>query len=426
VVVLLTGASGFIGRHLVHALLAAGHHVICAGRSKPPVMHPHLSQVPADFTRDLDAQTWLPRLQGVDVVINAVGIIREQGSQTFLELHERAPCALFEACAMAKVRLVIQISALGADEAAQSRYHLSKKRADDRLRSLQVRSAIVQPSLVFGMDGASAALFTMMASLPLIAVPGGGRQQVQPVHVDDVVATILAILRDPPNSGTRVPVVGPEPMSMRGFLGTLRQAMGMGRPHFLPMPMPLMHLAAAAGKVLPGSLLDSETLQMLERGNTGSVLPMSQLLGHTPRPVSDFVPRDDAGTVRTQAKLGWLLPILRISIALAWIVTAIVSFGLYPVEDSYALLARTGVTGALAPIALYGAAMLDLLFGIGTLVLKRGRWRRWLWIAQLALIIGYTIIISFRLPEFWLHPYGPLLKNLPMIAAIWLLYELDE
>jgi uncharacterized protein YbjT (DUF2867 family) len=426
VVVLLTGASGFIGRHLVHALLAAGHRVICAGRSRLPVRHPLLGYVDADFTRDLDAQAWLPRLQGVDTVINAVGIIREQGAQTFLALHERAPCALFEACVMAKVRLVIQVSALGADEEAQSRYHLSKKRADDRLRSLPLRSAIVQPSLVFGMGGTSAAMFTMMASLPLIAVPGSGRQQVQPVHVDDVVATILAILRDPPHSGTRVPVVGPEPMSMRGFLGTLRQAMGMGRPFFLPMPMPLMHLAAAAGKMLPGSLLDRETLQMLERGNTGNVLPMSQLLGHTPRPVSEFVPRDDAATVRAQAKLGWLLPMLRISIALVWIVTAIVSFGLYPVEDSYALLARTGISGALAPVALYGAAMLDLLFGIGTLVLKRGRWRRRLWLAQLALIIGYTIIISFRLPEFWLHPYGPLLKNLPMIAAIWLLYELDQ
>ena len=45
---------------------------------------------------------------------------------------------------------------------------------------------------------------------------------------------------------------------------------------------------------------------------------------------------------------------------------------------------------------------------------------------QLALILFYTIVISFRLPEFWLHPYGPLLKNLPMLAAIWLLYELEK
>jgi hypothetical protein len=106
-----------------------------------------------------------------------------------------------------------------------------------------------------------------------------------------------------------------------------------------------------------------------------------------------------------------------------WIVTGIVSFGLYPVADSYELLARVGITGMLAPLMLYGAAAIDFLFGIGTMVLRR---RRWLWIAQIALMVFYTALISWRLPEFWLHPYGPLLKNLPMVAAIWLLMELEK
>jgi uncharacterized protein YbjT (DUF2867 family) len=423
VVILLTGASGFIGQYLVRALLARGHHVMCAGRSKPPIDHPKLGHVAADFTRDTEAQDWKPHLRGIDIVINAVGIIREQGAQTFRDLHERAPCALFQACVDTQVRLVVQISALGADEQAQSRYHLSKKRADDFLRSLPLHSVILQPSLVFGLGGTSATLFTILASMPMIFLPAGGRQQVQPVHIDDVVGTVLATIERPPRSGTLIPVVGPEPMSFGRFLSVLRQAMRMGSPLYFPVPRVAMRLAAAAGKLLPGGLLDPETLQMLERGNTGDEQPVSQLLGRRLTPVAEFVPRADAAVVRTQAKLGWLLPMLRISIALVWIVTAIVSLGLYPVKDSYALLARTGITGELAPVALYGAAVLDLLFGIGTLVLRK---RRWLWLAQLALIIGYTIIISMRLPEFWLHPYGPLLKNLPMIAAIWLLLELEQ
>jgi len=130
--------------------------------------------------------------------------------------------------------------------------------------------------------------------------------------------------------------------------------------------------------------------------------------------------------LRTQAQLGWLLPVLRISIALVWIVTGIVSLGLYPVADSYALLARVGITGMFAPLMLYGAALLDLVFGIATLVLQGKRRRRLLWLAQLAVILFYTVIITWRLPEFWLHPYGPLLKNLPMMAGIWLLLELEE
>jgi hypothetical protein len=238
-----------------------------------------------------------------------------------------------------------------------------------------------------------------------------------------VVAAIIALLDRPLPSGTRLPLVGPEPMSLRAFLATLRQAMGLGTPRFFPVPLPLVRAAAGAATLLPGSLLDPETLQMLERGNTADAAPLQALLGRRPRAVHDFIGKPEARAARVQGQLNWLLPLLRWSIALVWIVTGIVSFGLYPVQDSYALLARVGITGPLAPLMLYGAALLDLAFGVAILALKR---RRWLWIAQLALIVFYTIIISWRLPEFWLHPYGPLLKNLPMIAAIWLLLELEE
>ena len=86
------------------------------------------------------------------------------------------------------------------------------------------------------------------------------------------------------------------------------------------------------------------------------------------------------------------------------------------------MLARAGVEGAWQPVLLYGAAAMDLALGPATLVLAR---RRLLWIAQIAVIVGYTAIVSWRLPEFWLHPYGPLTKNLPMLAAIWALYLLE-
>jgi hypothetical protein len=71
---------------------------------------------------------------------------------------------------------------------------------------------------------------------------------------------------------------------------------------------------------------------------------------------------------------------------------------------------------------LYGAALFDIGLGIATLVLAR---RRVLWLVQIALVLVYTAIISVRLPEFWLEPFGPVTKNVPLLAALWLLYELD-
>jgi hypothetical protein len=95
------------------------------------------------------------------------------------------------------------------------------------------------------------------------------------------------------------------------------------------------------------------------------------------------------------------------------------------VQDSYELLARTGVPPSLQPLMLYGAAGLDLLLGVLTLWPLRPRARRRLWAAQALLIAFYTVLITWRLPEFWLHPYGPLSKNLPILAALALLAALE-
>ena len=166
--ILLTGASGFIGRHLLHALLAEGHDVVCAVRHPDGLpSHPRLSVIHADFANDTGKSTWLARLSGVEAVVNTVGIFRERGTQTFANLHTLSPCALFAACAESDdVHMVVQLSALGADEGADTAYHLSKKAADDYLATLPLRGVIVQPSLVYGADGASARVFKAMASLP--------------------------------------------------------------------------------------------------------------------------------------------------------------------------------------------------------------------------------------------------------------------
>ena len=108
-VVLLTGASGFIGSHLAKALAAAGHRVICAVRNPGSRHDPRFGYIAADFTRDFDSSAWLPRLAGVDVIINAVGIIRETAQQSFDAIHVRGPVALFQAAAHRKLKLGVLI-----------------------------------------------------------------------------------------------------------------------------------------------------------------------------------------------------------------------------------------------------------------------------------------------------------------------------
>lgn len=415
-VILITGATGFIGRRLTGVLRAAGHRVVTVGR--------HVTEadaITADFTRDLIPSTWVPRLAGVDVVVNAVGILRERGNQTFENIHTRTPQALFTACAEAGVKKIVQISALGAERSSTG-YFSSKHAADQYLATLPIRWTIAQPSLVFGAGGASATLFTLLASLPVIPLPGGGHQQVQPIHIDDAVAAIKEIIDTSVMDQRRVALVGPASLSLKDFLQRLRARLQLPDARFMSIPAGMMRMSAAVAELLPGSLLDRETLSMLNAGNTSPPDDTQRLLGHPPRATEQLIGDEQRDALLIAAQLAWLLPLLRFSIALVWLWTGIVSLGLYPTQDSYELLARVGITGALAPLMLYGAAVLDLLVGIGTLFLRQ---QRRLWLLQLAIIGGYTLIITLKLPEFWLHPYGPLSKNLVMLAAIYLLYTLE-
>jgi uncharacterized protein YbjT (DUF2867 family) len=423
--VLLTGASGFIGAAVAAALLRRGHRVVRVLRRPPADGASASDVVQADFAQVPQRGWWQPRLAGIDAVVNAVGILREQAGQTFRALHSEAPAELFRACAAAGVGTVVQISALGADAAARSAYHCSKKAADDVLRALPLRAAIVQPSLVYGPGGASAALFNKMAVAPLLPLPAGGRMLVQPVHLDDVVAGIVALLEAPPAAVQTFHFAGAQPFALRDYLGDLRAALGeRGRLHVLPLPAALFRAGAGLAGHLPGSMLDAETADMLLAGNATASNALPQVLGRSPRPVRDFVAPATAEPARREAVLALWLPLLRVALALLWLWTGIVSLGLYPVQDSYALLARVGLHGAIATLALYGAALLDLALGVLTLAAPAG-WRRFVWLAQLLLVAGYTLLITVFLPEYWLHPYGPISKNLPVAAAIALLWALE-
>jgi uncharacterized protein YbjT (DUF2867 family) len=329
---------------LLQALLTEGHHVVCAVRHPETSDDPRLSYIHADFTNDNNKSTWLSRLSGIDAVINTVGIFRESGRQTFVRLHKETPRALFAACAESHdVQMVVQLSALGADREGTTPYHVSKREADDYLASLPLRSYIVQPSLVYGRDGASARAMRTLASMPFTLRFGDKPQLVQPIHIDDLVAAIIGLFKHrlpmAPDGGAtmRVPLVGPQAMPFTEYLATLRRAMAMGRQPVLHLPGPVARFAAGVAGLLPGSLLDRDALKMLDHDNSADATLTANLIGHPPRPVSAFI--QDAECERARAKLGWLLPVLRYAIAAVWIITAIVSLGLYPIEDSLALLA---------------------------------------------------------------------------------------
>jgi hypothetical protein len=278
--------------------------------------------------------------------------------------------------------------------------------------------------LVYGPGGKSAAFFKALSALPAIPIVDNGEQPVQPIHIDDLTAAISATLL--PNAPARLSVdaVGPHPIRFRDMLLQYRHWLGKARPFLAPLPYSVALLTGKFAGFLGETPLTHEAVKMLRQGNTGDVSTLKAVLQRMPRSFESALWEQPAQQAdRWHAGLFFLRPLLRITLGLLWLLTGILSLGIYPVDQSLALLAQVGISGSLAPFVLYGAALLDIALGLATLV----RWQlHWVGLMQITLMMGYSALISVGLPEYWLHPFGPITKNIPLIVATLIMLVLEE
>lgn len=281
--VIVTGATGFIGRHVASALAAAGHHVTGCARDRQAAFdkYPDIGWIRADFARDRTTAAWERRLTGhEDVVVNAVGILREHKEQTFEALHYEAPRALFNACVSRGVRRVIHVSALGCDERSERPYEATKLRLERYLATLDLDWVIVRPSLVYGDDSPSSALFRFLANLPVTPVIGAGDQLLQPIHVDDLALAIAKLVRPDAPKRTVLEMGGPRAMSYKECLASLRSN---PRSRYVSIPPALARAGAHLGDLAGAGPLSVDTFNMLMRGNCTRTNAAPALLGREPR-----------------------------------------------------------------------------------------------------------------------------------------------
>jgi len=267
--ILLTGASGFIGQHITETLRTADHKVKEVTRSNG-----------YDFNQMTTKEAWLPLLKDIDVVINCVGIIAERRNQKFKTLHYQVPTALFYACAESNTKRVIQISALGADEHAFTPYQISKKEADDVLRSLPLNWFVLRPSLVYGRGGKSMQMFEHLAALPVWPLVDGGEQIIQPVHISDLTDSVLKCLTSSETKLT-LDIVGAHATSFKEWLQLMRTSKGKHRAAVISIPFTLSLVLAKFGKFI-APLISPDNLRMLQKGSVADVKPLAEFMGRLP------------------------------------------------------------------------------------------------------------------------------------------------
>lgn len=437
--ILLCGAHGFLGRHLSRTLLKSGHEVIHGVHRFSDDTSAQGRELLIDYVKDTSTDIWEKRLAAlgkIDIVINAVGILMQSKHAPFTAIHRDAPIALFQAACDAGVRGILQISALGSDDNviderpaiqhALSVYMQTKREADHYLSQLPCPHLILRPSLLVAIDGASSKLFRSLASLPMIGLPGNGEQQLQPVHVKDLCLGVIKWLSQV-SSGTVerhqiIRAVGPSAISYRDMLAHYRQGMGLSQARFIHIPMPIMRISALLATYLQQKVFAPETLQMLEQGSVADSTTFTKLLGQKPRGVSAWFDQDETNTLAASAMMTWATMLFRLVLAFLWISTGIISLWVYPIEGSANLLAQVGISAHYASTTLWLASGLNLILGI----LSLSHPSRRLWIFQSIIILIYSFIIGVCLPEFLTHPFAPILKNIPILAILFVLIAIDK
>ena len=257
--VMLTGATGFVGRSVVRELLAKGLRPVCLVRSAEKLRAQHREVDPERFTPIVgnlsDRGALCEAAEQCQAAIHLVGIIiaRPLRGQTFAAIHTRGTVHVVDAVQRAGLRRYVHMSALGARTGAASAYHRTKWAAEEYVRRSGLDWTIFRPSLIHGAEGEFMQLMKrFMCGLvpPVIPYFGSGQAKVQPVSVKDVAACFVRSLTEPSSIGKVIPLGGPRTYSWVEFYNACRALMPCAK-HWKPIvsqPVAFAKLTATLGQ----------------------------------------------------------------------------------------------------------------------------------------------------------------------------------
>ena len=260
--ILVTGANGFVGRHVTRALAENGVRVramVRTARGAAALDAAGCELVRGDVT---DPASLRAAARGVRTIVHLVAIV-EGTPATFERVMAAGTGNLVEAARESDVRRIVLMSALGTGPNAIVPYFRAKWAAEQAVGGSGIDHVVLRPSFVFGSDGGALPRFVRIARLfPLTPVIGPGTQRLQPIWIDDVVRAVrLAV--DGEGSNGPVELGGPDPVTWSDFWRRLKSALGTRRPT-IHVPFWLARGPAAMFERIPPALLTLDQLRMLE------------------------------------------------------------------------------------------------------------------------------------------------------------------
>jgi len=283
--VFLTGATGFVGKHMLRRLLGEGHSVRAVVRDPQKASLAESSKIEL-FAGNIVEGTRLDEgMQGCDAVIHLVGIIVEKGTNTFERVHHLGTRNVVEAAKRTGIKRFVQMSALGVRADGVAPYQTTKWKGEEEVRQSGIPFCILRPSLIFGEgDGFVTQMMATMGSAPLFRpVPGDGSPKFRPIAVEDVTTCFARALTYEAATNQTVDLGGADELTLNQVLAEIARCAGVRKPA-VHIPMPLMMAGATvAQKLLKNPPVTVDQLRMLREGSTCDIEPMKRIFGMDPR-----------------------------------------------------------------------------------------------------------------------------------------------
>ena len=284
--VLVTGATGFVGRHVVQALVELGMRVRAVAHthgSEPVAAGEGVEVCYADVT---EPSSWQAAMEGVDAVIHLVAIIRERGGLTFDRVNHQGTAHVVAAARQAGVRCFVHLSAIGAQDDPRFPYLQSKMRGEQVVLQSGIPYTILRGSILFGPgDEFINTLAGVVRVSPLAPVAGNGNTRFQPIHVQDMAMCLVKALERDDLRGQTIEIGGPAYLTYDQIIGVIARTYRKWR-HSVHVPMPVMRrMVWAMERTMPHPPATTHQLSMLAFDNIAQLDTVERVFGFTPRPL---------------------------------------------------------------------------------------------------------------------------------------------
>ena len=271
---LIFGGSGQIGRHLIRKLTKNNYRVTVVTRNIHQKGHIIKTQGNAGFINIVEAnifdETKIKKLfEEADICINLIGILFEKRGNSFKNIHTVFPSILAKLCKQYNLKHFIHLSALGINEATDSKYAKTKMEGEKEILKNFSLSTILRPSIVYSVDDNFTTNFmTLLNRLPIFPLYYSGRTKFMPIHSSDIVNVIFSVISQNIYSQI-IECVGPETITFKEILEKLLLLINKKRV-LVTFPLPLAKLSAKFFQLFPKPLLTEDQLTLLKYDNIKS------------------------------------------------------------------------------------------------------------------------------------------------------------